>query len=104
MGSSEYWWSYLHFHIPNYALSLVFYCLFGRFLLSFFLPPNTRNYIYRSFYWLTEWVVRPVAFITPRAMPPVLLPPIAAFWIIVLRFGFYALMFSWGQVPRAQGG
>ena len=40
MGSSEFWWGHLHFHIPNYALSLVFYCLFGRFLLSFFLPPE----------------------------------------------------------------
>ena len=40
MGSQDIWWSYWYFHIPNYFLSLVFYCLFGRFFLSFFLPPD----------------------------------------------------------------
>jgi YggT family protein len=103
MGGSDIWWSYWYFHIPNYALSLVFYCLFGRFLLQFFLPANSRNYIFRSFRWLTEWVVRPVAFITPRAMPPVLLPPAAAFWVVVLRLLLFTAFYSLGLLPRAPG-
>ena len=72
MGSQDIWWSYWYFHIPNYFLSLVFYCLFGRFFLSFFLPPDSSNYIYRSFRWLTEWVYRPVAYVTPSAIPRVM--------------------------------
>jgi hypothetical protein len=98
MGNDPFW-GYLHFHLPNYALTLVFYCLFGRFFLGFILRPDTRNYIYRSFYWLTEWFVRPVAFITPSAMPAFLLPPVAAFWIIILRLALYMFMFSAGQIP-----
>lgn len=101
MESKDLWWGYLHFQLPNYALALVFYCLIGRFFLGLILRPDTKNYIYRSFYWLTEWIVRPVAFITPRAIPPFLLPAVAAFWIIVLRLAFYMLMASAGQIPTA---
>ena len=60
VATQDIWWSYWYFHLPNYALSLVFYALFGRFILSFFLAPDSRNYIYRSFCWLTDWIVRPV--------------------------------------------
>ena len=101
MGGSDPFWGYLHFHVPNYALALVFYCLFGRFILGLFLRPDTKNYIYRSFYWLTEWIVRPVAFVTPRALPAFLLPPVAGFWIILIRIVFYMLMAGAGQVPAA---
>jgi len=100
MGSDPFW-GYLHFHVPNYALALVFYCLFGRFFLSFILRPDTKNYIYRSFWWLTEWIVRPVAFVTPRAIPPILLPAVAAFWIILIRLAFFMLMSAAGQIPAA---
>jgi hypothetical protein len=96
----DVWWAYWYFHIPNYAFALLIYTMFGRFLLSFILQPDTKNYIYRWFVRLTEWFVRPVAFITPRAMPRVLLPPIAAFWLVVLRVLFFVGMFYAGLVPR----
>lgn len=101
MDGKDLWWSYWYFHIPNYALSVVFYCLFGRFALAFFLPADTRNYIFRSFVWLTQWIVRPVAFITPSAMPPLLMPPIAAFWVVVLRLALFTALYSAGLLPKA---
>jgi YggT family protein len=97
----DLWWSYWYFHLPNYALSLVFYVLFGRFILGFFLPPDSRNYIFRSFIWLTGWIVRPVAFLTPSAIPAAFLPPVAAFWIVVLRVAYFMLLYSLGLTPRA---
>lgn len=96
----DIWWSYWYFHLPNYVFAVLFYTLFGRFLMSFFLPPDSANYIYRWFRRLTDWFMRPVAFITPRALPAMLLPPVAAFWIVVLRIVFFALMFGAGLTPR----
>lgn len=104
MGSQDIWWSYWYFHLPNYFLSLVFYCLFGRLALSFFLPPDSRNYIYRSFRWLTEWIVRPVAYVTPAAIPSVFVPAAAAFWIVVLRVVIFMVFYQLGLTPRAKGG
>jgi hypothetical protein len=99
-GGPDIWWSYWYFHLPNYALAVVFYTMFGRFALGLFLPPNSPNYIYRWFRRLTEWFVRPVAFITPSDVPPAFLPLAAAFWIAVVRVLFFILMFSAGLTPR----
>ena len=96
----DVWWSYWYFHIPNYAFAILIYTMFGRFMLSFILQPDSKNYIFRWFVRLTEWFVRPVAFITPRAMPRILLPPVAAFWLIVLRVGFFIAMFYAELTPR----
>jgi hypothetical protein len=101
MDGKDIWWTYWYFHIPNYALSVVFYCLFGRFALSFFLPAHTKNYIFRSFVWLTQWIVRPAAFLTPSAMPSILMPPIAAFWVVVLRLALFTALYAAGLLPRA---
>ncbi len=100
MAGQDIWWSYWYFHLPNYAFSVLFYTLFGRFMLGFFLPPNSNNYIYRWFCRLTNWLIRPVAFITPSILPKFLLPPIAAFWIVIARVVFFMLMFSAGLTPR----
>lgn len=103
MTGQDIWWSYWYFHLPNYAFSVLTYTLFGRFLLGFILPADSPNYIFRWFRRLTDWLLRPVAFITPSILPPALLPPIAAFWVIVARVLFFILMFSAGLTPRPAG-
>ena len=101
-GQPDIWWSYWYLHLPNYFLSLVFYCLFGRFLLEFFLPPDSRNYIYRSFRWLTDWIYRPVAYLTPSDIPAFLLAPVAAFWVAALRVLLFMVLYQLGLTPRFQ--
>jgi YggT family protein len=96
----DIWWSYWYFHLPNYFFSVLFYTLVGRFLLGLILPANSSNYIFRWFRRLTDWFIRPVAFITPRILPPALLPPIAAFWAVALRLLFFMTMFAAGLTPR----
>lgn len=106
MAGQDIWWSYWYFHLPNYVFAVLFYTLFGRFALGLFLPPNSPNYIYRWFCRLTDWFMAPVALITPRALPPVLLPPVAAFWIVILRLAFFIVLYAAGLMPRmapAQG-
>ena len=103
MPAENLWWSYLPFHLGNYALALLFWTLIGRFMFGMFLRPDSPNYIYRWFCRLTDWFVRPVAFITPRVMPPVFIAPIAAFWLIMIRILFFAVMLATGQLPSIPG-
>jgi hypothetical protein len=100
MSQPDIWWSYWYFHLPNYVFSVLFYTLWGRFLLGAFLKPDTQNYIYRWFCRLTDWLVRPVAVITPSIIPPMLVIPVASFWVVVLRIAFFAAMYGAGLTPR----
>jgi hypothetical protein len=99
-SNSHAWWSYLHFHLPNYALAVVFYTLWARFLLSFILPPNSPNYIFRWFVRLTQWICVPVRFITPRFVPDIFVPPLASLWVAVARVALFAVMNAFGLTPR----
>ena len=64
MPVENFWWSYWYFHFPNYAFALLFWTLIGRFIFGIFLPPDSPNYVYRWFRRLTDWLMRPVGFIT----------------------------------------
>ena len=75
-----------HFQIPNYLLAAVMYSLLGRFLLSIFMAPDSKNYIYRAFVRITDPVLIPVRFITPAAVPYMIVLIFAALWTLVLRF------------------
>jgi YggT family protein len=100
MRSEDIWWSYWYFHLPNYAFAVLFWTLIGRFMLAFFLPPDSSNYIFRWFRRLTEWIMRPVSFITPSIMPPGTLALAAAFWVVVARVAFFMVMYANGLTPR----
>jgi YggT family protein len=109
MAGQDIWWAYWYFHLPNYALSLLFYTLFGRLALALFLPTQgrtqeSRNYIYRWFCRLTDWLLPPVAFITPRALHGLLLLPVAAFWVVAARVALFAALYSAGLLPKTGGG
>jgi uncharacterized protein YggT (Ycf19 family) len=74
------------FHLPNYLLAAVMYSLLGRFLLSLFIGPDSKNYIWRAFVRITDPVMVPVRFITPAVVPHMLVLVFAALWTLVLRF------------------
>lgn len=104
MAEQNIWWSYLYFHLPNYAFAVLFWTLVGRFMLGLFLPADSPNYIYRWFRRLTNWLMRPVAFITHPVMPPAVLPMVAAFWVAMARVAFFMAMYAAGLAPRLQAG
>lgn len=91
----EYW----YFHIPNYVLAALMYSLLARFILSFFLPPDSPNYIFRAFVWLTDPVLWLVRFITPRAVPHLLLVLFSAVWVFIFRFVFWAVLRLYDLAP-----
>jgi len=39
----DLWWSYWYFHFPNYAFSVLFWTLIGRFMFALFLPPDSAG-------------------------------------------------------------
>lgn len=106
MTAQHVWWGYLHFHLINYALAVVQYTMLGRLILGFFVPPQSSNYIWRWFCRITDPFLVSVRVITPEFIPPLWLLPVAAFWALLLRVGFYMAMSAAGQVPplaRAAG-
>lgn len=92
-------WQYWYYHLPNFVLAAVAYTLLGRFVLSFFLPPDSTNYIWRWFCRLTDWSLRTVAVITPRYVMFLFLPLIAACWLLALRVVFLLVMARAGLLP-----
>ena len=100
MTGDNIWWSYLYFHLPNYVFAILFWTLIGRFMFAWFLPPDSANYIYRWFRRLTNWLMPPVAFITPSIVPPIALAPIAAFWVAMARVAYFVTLYSAGLMPR----
>jgi uncharacterized protein YggT (Ycf19 family) len=103
MAETNIWWDYWYFHLTNYALAVVFYTLFGRFVLSFLVPPDSSNYIWRWFRRLTDWVLAGIARITPRAVAERYLPLVGAFWIGVLRLAFFLVLAKLGLAPTLAG-
>ena len=92
-------WQHWYFHVPNFVLAAIAYTLLGRFILSFFLPPDSTNYIWRWFCRLTDWAVRSAAIITPRYVMFLFLPLIAACWLLALRVVFMLVMARAGWLP-----
>jgi YggT family protein len=97
-------WSFWYFHIPNYLAAAVMYTLLGRFLLSLFLPPDSPNYIFRFFRRLTDWAVAATRAVTPGYIHALFLPLVAAFWLFVLRHGYFVVLARSGLTAGAAGG
>ena len=100
MPGQDSWWTYWYFHLPNYVLAVLFWTLIGRFMFGLFLRPDSPNYIYRWFRRLTDWLIRPVAFITPSMLPPLVTPLVAAFWVAMARVAFFMVLYAAGLTPR----
>jgi hypothetical protein len=100
MQEPNLWWSYWYFSFPNYAFAVLFWTLIGRAMFALFLPPDSPNFIFRWFRRLTDWLMRPVAFITPSILPSLALAPVAAFWVAMARVAFFVALYSAGLMPQ----
>jgi hypothetical protein len=94
---------YWYFHLPNLILATLMYTALGRFALSFFFDPESRNYIWRFFVLLTDPVIKLVGYVTPRAVPATFLLLFCVVWLFAARVLLLALVASYGMAPTAGG-
>lgn len=95
----DFIWGYLPFWISMYALSAVAWTCLARFLLGFFVAPDSRNYIWRGFRFLTDWAVLATRMVTPGLIPGLAIPVLAFVWVFVLRAAVAIVLLQVGMVP-----
>lgn len=93
--------SFWVFALPNYVMAALMYSLLARYLMAFFLPPGSGNYIYRFFVRLTDPVAATVRFVTPASVGPHVVLLFGVVWLLMLRFAFFLLMAGAGIAPTA---
>ncbi|GBD43695.1 hypothetical protein HRbin40_01174 [bacterium HR40] len=99
----DYFLTYWYFHLPNYVLAAVFWTMLGRFLLGLFVPLDWDNFIWRFFRLLTDPVLALIRPLTFGLVPEGLLPLVAAFGLVVVRFAYWVLLFRLGWAPPLPG-
>lgn len=99
MGN-DFIFGYLPFWIVTYLLALTAWACLGRFLMQVMVPPDSPNYIWRGFRFLTDWAVWTARRVVPSYVAPPFLPLVAACWLFGLRLVFGILMVSAGMAPR----
>lgn len=95
----EYWYYFL----ADYALAVLIYTLLGRLLLSFFLAPDSTNYIWRFFCRITDPFVAAVRYVTPAAIHPILLVPLTAIWLFFIRYLMVQIFRNYDLLPPLGG-
>jgi len=95
-------WDYPLFNVVNYIIAALIWTCFGRFLLGFFLPADSKNYIWRCSVTLTDPVIRLIWYVTPKFVVEPFMPLVAAFWLFIFRFIFWRVMALMGLAPSLQ--
>jgi uncharacterized protein YggT (Ycf19 family) len=95
----QYW----YFHLPNFVLAALMYTLLGRLVLSFFAPPDWKNYIWRAFVRITDPVVKIVRRITPLVLPDIVVIIFAVLWLMLLRLLLVMVLGSFELLPTVTG-
>lgn len=85
MTSAETLLASWYFQAPNFALAALMYTFLGRVLLSFFVVPESRNYIWRFFCRLTDPALSVMSFVTPKAVNPIVMWLFGFVWLFWLR-------------------
>ena len=93
--------SFWIYQLPNFALAVVMYTMLGRVLLGLFVDPDSTNYIWRFFCRLTDPFVALLAYVTPKAAPPVIAWLFGFVWLFWLRVGLLYLFLLMDAIPKS---
>jgi hypothetical protein len=96
----DFIFGHLPFWIVTYILALTAWASLGRFLMQGFVPPDSSNYIWRGFRFLTGWAVWLARRAVPSYVASPFLPLVAACWLFGLRMVIGIAMISAGMAPR----
>ena len=100
---NHFFWSYLPFWIWAYGLAVVAWTCLGRFLLSFMVPPDSGNYIWRGFRFITDWAIALIRIITPNFIRPRYMPLVTMYWFFAIRYASFPVLYQLGWMPTVQG-
>ena len=95
--------SFWLYALPNYVMAALMYSLLARYVLAFFLAPDTGNYIYRFFVRITDPLAAVVRFVTPAAVSAQVVLLFGIVWLLILRFAFFLAMTNAGLAPTVDG-
>lgn len=101
MTTAETLLASLYFQAPNFILAALMYTFLGRVLLSFFVAPDSANYIWRFFCRVTDPALAAIAVVTPKATQPVVLWLFGVVWLFWLRIGLLWI-FLFHAAPRVE--
>ena len=91
--------NYWYFHLPNFILAAAMYTMLGRALMALIVPPESKNYIWRAFCRITDPFLYAIAYVTPKAVAPVVRWLFGFVWLFWLRVGLLYLYLLLGLVP-----
>jgi hypothetical protein len=91
---------YLPFWITNYILALLAWACIGRFMMSAFIKPDSPNYIWRGFRFLTAVPVGVARALVPSYVTAMWLPLVACCWLFALRWLIGLSFIGAGLAPR----
>jgi YggT family protein len=95
--------TYWYFHLPNMILAAAIYTLIGRYLLSLFFRGKEDRAIIRAFASITDPILKTVAAITPKIVPPGLILVFAIIWLMALRMALFLGLALAGLRPGIGG-
>lgn len=88
------------FQVPNVILIAAVYLMIVRCLLSLVVAADGDNFAWRLVRSLTDPVVRPIGFVTPRVIPAGVLPIFAVAWLLGARILLKLAFVLWTVRPR----
>ncbi len=100
MQGNDFFWDNLVFWIVMYGLAVVAWTCVGRFILAIFVKDSSKNYILKWFERLTDWAIRLIDLITPKAVARGLMPLVTAIWFFLFRFVAYLFFANLDMIPR----
>lgn len=90
-------WAY---QLPNFILAMLMYTLVGRALLGLIVGPDSSNYIWRFFCRITDPFIALIAYVTPKAVAPVVMWLFGVVWLFWLRVALLYVFLLAGAFQR----
>lgn len=97
MTASDSFVAHWYFHLPNMLMAAAFYTLIGRAILAMLFRLSPDRVMMRVFASVTDPILRGVAVITPRVVPPGLVLVFALVWLLLLRMVLFLTAVTFGM-------
>lgn len=92
-------WPLIYYTVPVWLLAVAMYALFARFLLGVFIGPDNDSGAMRWLCRLTDPLLWWVRYLTPRAVPDIMIPVIGGMAFGLLRFIYELVLHAAGWAP-----